>query len=273
MPAGNDKVLSIPILNDFIYTILYEATYEQKRGLKGKYLQAAVDCRSAKLFASMSTREEKEYILSYFGFQYFYVVAPKDVKFAELKEKLKQFKSEHKVRALKNVAEEGFYVHGDEQFMYLLRLMAKSMHHPSFFLNLELIRQGFHIKKWTKRNFNKKDMDVRETMENDSLLIRTLLSGNLSVKYVPGLTGLTEVEMNILMYFYVYKHTFITEETLKGYFLGVFTKREFQEAVVALVKTDYIRRKAHNVMEYTITSPGIQAVADYRDTVLANNQF
>jgi hypothetical protein len=59
-----NKFITIPLLNEFVYTVLFEADYAQKRTLMGKYLKASMTAKGANAFARNSTREEKEYTLS-----------------------------------------------------------------------------------------------------------------------------------------------------------------------------------------------------------------
>jgi hypothetical protein len=273
MVASNKKIVNIPILNDFIYTLLYEAPYEAKRGLTGKYLKASMNGRAAKAFSVNSTREEKEYILAHFGLEFYYVIHPKKVTIPKLKEILRKYQKDHKIAAMKDIAEEGIYVTGDEQFVHLLRLMAKSIHHPSFFLNLEFNRQGYHIQKWSKRNDNEVDLKDRETYTNDNKIMRLMLNSILEMEFVPGKSGLTIKEMKVLIYLYTYKHLFVPEKDILDFFLGRVSKSDCKSAIMGLLNSQYIQRSALARKEYSITSYGIKQVANYRDTVLTSNNF
>src|SRR5687767_15456590 len=124
--AGKCKgeVVSIPILNDLIYTLLYNSTQAQRRGLPTKYLYALMSAARTRGLVATSSREEKEFILSHFGFQFFYVIMPEDMRRVdEFKQQLEDHAKGKKVQNL-------IYMHSDEQMMYYLELYSKSLHHP-----------------------------------------------------------------------------------------------------------------------------------------------
>ena len=110
-----NKSLQNPILNDFVYTVLYNSSYEQKRGLEGKFLKAAMSEKSAKAFSSHSSTDEKNLILSHFGFEYFTVIAKRGLSLEKMKDILLKFESNKKVAALKDLAEEGLIVTSDKE--------------------------------------------------------------------------------------------------------------------------------------------------------------
>lgn len=273
MISRNKKVINIPILNDFVYTLLYEAPYEAKRGLTGKYLKAAMNGKLAKSFAANSTREEKEYILSHFGLEFYYVINKKKLQIPKLKEILNKYQIDHKVSAMRDIAQEGIFVTSDEQFTHLLKLMAKSIHHPAFFLNLEINRQGYHIQKWSKIVENPTDLKDRETYTKDNSIMRLILNGVLAMEFVPGTQGITIREMKVLIYLYTYKHLFVPDEDIADFFGGRLSKSEYRKAVNGLLRLQYIQRSALKRDEYSITNSGIKQVANYRDTVLTSNNF
>lgn len=269
----SNKILNIPILNDFIYTLLYEAPFEAKRGLRGKYLKATLTGRAAKAFAVNSTREEKEYILSHFGIEFYYVINPKKMQISVLKEILKKYQKDKRVSAMRDLAQEGIFVTGDEQFTHLLKLIAKSIHHPSFFLNLELKKQGYHTKKWSKIINDPVDLRDRDTYTKDNIVVRLMLNSILEIDNMSGRQGLFEKEMKVLMYFYVYKHLFIPEQDIADFFGGRMKKSEYKSALLGLLKTQLIQRSAIERSEYSITSSGINEVANFRDTIFKSDNF
>lgn len=259
-----------PILNDFVYSLLYGASYEEKRGLRGKYLKAAMSGETAKRFCSTSTREEKEYLLSHFGVQFFYVICKKGVTLQKMEEVLAKFDGGKKVPALREMAEAGIFVTSDKEFLRMLGHMAQSIHHHSFFLNLEFQRQGYHIQKWKKHNMDIRDMASRETDDSARVLATTMLNACVAMDYVPGSMGMTDTEMKLLLYLYPLSHTYVKDEVLYARFAGAFNKTKYRYAMKALIKADYvIQIGKRERREVTISGAGIKQVNDFFNSAMS----
>lgn len=260
------KVVNNPILNDFVYSLLYGASYEEKRGLKGKYLRAAMSGKAAKHFATNSSREEKEYVMAHFGVKFFYVIAKREGTMATLKELLTKFDTGKKVSALKDIADAGIFVTSDKELSRLLGHMSQSIHHHSFFLNMEFIRQGYHIQKWKKHNLNGLDATSREIDESSKVLAKTLLNACLAMDFAAGGTGITPTQMKLLLHLYAISHTFIKDDELYGYFVGAFNKTKYRYAMKALVKEGLVvQHGPASKREVTISGTGIKRVNEFFD--------
>lgn len=264
------NILIDPILNDFVYSLLYGASYEEKRGLRGKYLRAAMSGETAKRFCSSSTREEKEYLLAHFGVQSFYVICKKGVTLQKMKEVLAKFDEGKKVPALRDMAEAGIFVTSDKEFIRMLGFMSQSIHHHSFFLNLEFQRQGYHIQKWKKHNTDNGDMAARETDESARLLATTMLNACVAMDYVPGSMGMTDTEMKLLLYLYPLSHTYVKDDVLYGRFAGAFNRTKYRYAMKALIKAEYIVQVGKRERrEVTISGAGIAQVNNFFDSAMS----
>jgi hypothetical protein len=258
-----------PILNDFVYSFLYGASYEEKRGLRGKYLRAAMNGGAAKRFCTTSTREEKEYLLSHFGINFFYVFAKQGVSVAKIKEIGAKIETGKKVAALRDMAEAGIYVSSDKDFIRSLGLMSQSIHHHSFFLNLEFLRQGYHIQKWKKHSANTQDLAAREADESAKVLATTMLNACVAMDYVPGMTGVTQTAMKLLLYLYAVSHTYVKDDVLYGRFAGSFNKTKYRHAMKALIKEGLIQQHGIKAKrEATITGPGIKHVNNFFNSAM-----
>lgn len=266
------KMLNNPALNEFVYTILYQSSMEERRGLRGKYLKMAMSARSAKIFATTSTREEKEYILSHFGFEFAYIVFKQGTALLKFKQLLDKFDKKRKAAALSDIAQDGIFVSSDKEFIRLLGHVSQSIHHPAYFLNLELNRQGYHIQKWSKKFANQDDMASRELDSSARLLVRTCLSANLAMDYCEGSTGIRPLELKILMYLYTLSQTYVTEDKIFGVFAGATTTNKFKRATRAL-SLDHLILKNAKEKEYTITAAGIRQVNEYVNRILNLNTF
>jgi hypothetical protein len=263
------RVVNNPILNDFVYTLLYGASYEEKRGLKGKYLRAAMNGKAAKHFATNSSREEKEYVLAHFGVEFFYVVVKRDVTMARMKEIFALYESGKKAKALREMAEAGIFISSDKEFTRLLGHMSQSIHNHSFFLNLEFIRQGYHIQKWKKHNLNGLDATSREIDETSKVLAKTMLKASIAMDFVQGSTGVTPTQMKILLLLYSISHAYIKDDDLYGHFVGAFNKTKYRWAMKALVKEGLILPQGPlSKREVTITGAGIKHVNNFFNSVI-----
>lgn len=256
-----------PILNDVVYTLLYSTSYQEKRGLKGKYLRAAMSGEKAKRFCANSTREEKEYILSHFGIKFFYGFSKEGLGFEKIRDILAKFDSGKRVAAMKDIAEQGIFVTSDKEVVRGLGIFAQSLHHHSFFLNLEFLRQGYHIQKWKKHSTNNQDMAVREAEESAKILAETMLNACITIDYVDGLLGINATAMKLLLHLYTLSHTYVLDNILYDRFAGAFNKTKYRYAIKYLLKSDLIIQHGPKVRkEITITAGGIKHVNNFMDS-------
>lgn len=271
MNRKSTSILRNPILNEFLYTVLYNANYEDKRKLQGKYLRAAISEKTAKSFVAHSTRDEKEYVLATLGFEFFYVIAKKDTKFKQFKDLLSKFENKKQVQAMAEIAQMGVFVTSDREITRLLGLMSKAIHHPTFFLNMELLNQGYNIRKWKRRAANHLDEDVREADEVSRSLSMTMLHSHIALQYCRGSVGLGESAMMILLYLHYHKMGNIPHTSLFAYFDGNMTKTEFTYAMKALNGGYCIETNSDN--EHSITGEGIKKVNLLLDYILKWNNL
>jgi len=274
MPANSAKTIKNPIFNDFVYSVLYNASYQEKRGLRGRLMKAAMNQSAAKYFCNYATWEEKEELLAHFGIEHFTVfVKTKNIKLKQLGTILEKYEKDGEQLALQDIVDAKIFVTGDPQFIQLFRLMAKSIHKPQYFLNLELTRAGYHINKWKRRNVNKDDMAVREALENANVLARYLLSGGVKMQYSKGMTGITDFTMQVLLYFFVYANNYLAEPRIYDYFAGYKTNREIRCALTGLTKADYLQKNLKAPKELCITTKGIINVHNFIDEVMSGTNF
>lgn len=257
--------LNISLLNDFIYTVLFNASSEDKKGLHGKYLNACENEKEAKKFMDTATREEKEFLLSQFGYQFYYLISPYKPSGTSLKEVVET--NGYKITDIKKG---GFYIHSDKEIMHLVGLTCKSVHTPSYAMNLELLRQSYHVKKWL-RIFTEKE--TSDAVEADSVLMRTLLSATITMNYQAGITGISDIQVQILIYLYLNRNkqrSYSDVDNLFSGYKGRYTPAGFKSAINSLILNQYIQKSSVD-KNLTITSLGIKKCQQYRDAVLVNN--
>jgi len=266
MPQVDKKSsLNISLLNEFVYTILFNASSEDKKGLHGKYLAACENEKTAKKFLETATREEKEYLMSQFGYQFYYLISPYKPSNTSLRDVVET--NGYKITDIKKG---GFYIHSDKEIMHLVGLTCKSVHTPSYAMNLEMLRQSYHVKKWA-RTFLKDESS--EIAEADSVLMRTLLSATITMNYQAGLTGLSDIQIQILLYLYINRNkekSFSDIENMFSGYKGRYTPSGFKSAINSLILNQFVQRSVVD-KSLTITSLGIKKCQEYRDAVLVNN--
>jgi hypothetical protein len=266
MPRAEKKnYLNISLLNEFLYAQLFNASAEDKRNLSGKYLAACENIKSAKKFINSATREEKEYILAHFGYQFLYAIVPYRISRTELKDFFSN------TRRISDLKKEGFYIHSDREIMHQMGLTAKAVHDGAYGLNMELLRQSYHVKKWSRR-MPLKD-EVKEVSEGDAILMRTLLAASITMNYQQGITGISDIQLQILLYLYLKRNKVIKWEEVDALFAGYkgrYKPSGFKAAINSLVLNQFVQRSIVD-KSLTITSLGIKKCVEYRDAVLVNN--
>lgn len=272
MPKKIAKTAVNTALNEFVYTILYNSTMEQRRGLKGKFQKMAMSATGAKAFASNSTREEKECVMSHFGFEFGYFVFKKGATFLDLKHILQKFEQKKKAMALADIAQEGLFVTTDKEFVRMAGLMSQTIHHPVYFLNLELVRQGYHIQKWSKIFANQSDLEAREVDLSAKLVVKTCLSALLVADFWKGSTGMEPLQIKILLLLYTLSHLYVPEDRVFGAFAGIAAPFKFKTATRRLMFDNLILRNAKE-KSFTITGQGIRQINEFIHRTLNLNTY
>lgn len=263
-----------PIFNDFLYTVMYNLNATQKRTLHGKYLKAVMSEKSAKSFIMNATDEDKKIILAAAGLKFYWVFSKETTLPEHLRDMLNKFQEDRKVAALKDIAHQSAFVTSDKEYIRLLGLMSASIHQPSFYFDLSLLKTGFHLRKWKKRFVNPVDMEAREVDESAMLLARTLLSGMIVADYMKGVVGLTVCEVKLLLYLYVHPHLYISEKHLYEFFKGSVRNAEIRTAIRSLFKSGHIEGDGKAMdRSYTITGAGVKKINEYFKVVFTKLNF
>jgi hypothetical protein len=264
---------SVPVdtvLNEFVYTVLFKADYEQKRLLKGKFLRASVNEKTARVFADASSLEEKMYVLSHLGFEFYFVINKSQKALAGIKDLLPVMESGKKSASSTKIAEKGAFVTSEREILRTLGLAARMTHHPSYQLDLEILRQGYHIEKWSKRYAKTKDISYREADECSRRICITLFNGILEAKTANGKIKCTENELLMLLYLYGTNSVETKEDELKDILAGRMNSREYCYAFRGMVQKGYAHRVSGSV---SISGEGIKRVSNYFTGVIHSNNF
>lgn len=268
----NKLLVRNPALNEFIYSIFYNITAEQKKKLSKPFLFVAKSEMKAKNFAEFSTLDEKVRLLSELGYENAIVFFQDKFKTNNaLKVILEKYNKDKVVSAAKDIVDLGIFVSSDKQVKYLLMLMADTISHKSYFLNSELSRVGYHIKNWKPQRDNPAKLQLDEAIGGLDLTVLTILNSCNLLSQVDSISGVSQYQMKILLYLYRYKHTFISKQRIWDFFAGDFTKGKCTTALKGLYENKLVRKPANLAREYTLTSEGIEAVNAFVNRVLKQN--
>lgn len=255
-------------LNEFVYTVLFKADYEQKRKLKGKFLKAAMTEKSARFFSENSSKEEKEILLATLGYEFCYIINPAR-NFKLVQDLLTIIHTAKKSQINAAITQHGIFITTDKQLLRTLGLMAQTTHTPSYYMDLEILRQGYHIAKWKKRYGGEKDNTYRNIDETARTLSLLLCNAMSTLDVAKGLVGATRTQVKILLYLYASPMD-VSDQTLKDYFIGRLTGKEFGDSIRSLMHEGRIERLSNIV---SITGSGIKIVNDYLHSVIHSNNF
>lgn len=264
-----------PVFNEFLYSMLYNASFDQKRIIPPRFQKLLRQKAKAREFVRTATLDEAAALLSYLGIEHFIVFADRDKATVKaLKEILKKFHADKKITALKDIIEAKIFVSSDKEFNDLLGLMAQTIHHKSYTMNLEYTRVGHHIHNWPRQLYVPEDGPTLETQENSALVAKTLLSATVTMDRVEFMFKLKPLELQILLYLYPLKHTYVAIAQLVQYFGVYHTKTRISVAVKNLGSSTHIRRSAvAGGRQYTIAALGIRVITEYMEAVLHANDF
>lgn len=266
-------VVDLPVLKQYIYSILYNATIQIKRIIPPRFHKYMKSDRTARQFINKSTLDEKLSLLAHFGVKWFLVLVDEEVAgVTDLKEILRKYKDAQKMESLKDIVNSKLFVTSSKEFITLLGLMAQTIHHQSYKMNLEYTRTGYHIYKWSRRFID--STQTEETAENSILLAKTLLGTSFVMDRCDIYFQLRQVEVRVLLYLYTLKHTYVSMEQLWDYFNGWEGKVKITRAVRDLVLSQHIQRSGLlGERAFTITAIGIKIVHNLQDAVLQANNF
>lgn len=266
--------LDNPYLTEFIYSVLYNATFDEKRILPPRLLKFVRQERVAKKFVKNATLDEAITLLSYLGIGHALILF--DTKHGSIKALqgiLDKYKDKKPIRSLKDVVDARFFVSTDKEFNTLLGLMAQTIHHRSYQMGLEYTRVGHHIHNWSRRLNPKPDDSQADMTEKSNLLATTLLSSALTLEKAEFLFSLKPLDMQLLWYLYPLKHTYVPITQLYHALVGQVQDRKVLCCIKNLVNTLHIQSSALDRREYTITALGIRVVEQFFEAVSKANHL
>ena len=257
-----------PVLNEFVYTAIFKADIDQKRAVGPKYLKNVLTEKAARSFAEKSSREDKEHVLAHMGYEFYYVINKVGKTIKHIKEFIPILTS--KRTAGEVIAEQGVFVTSDKETIRALGLLARLTHSPTYYLDLEILRQGYHLKKWSKRYGGTKDFTFREADENSRLICKMIENSILNSEFSKALIECSTTATILLLYIYRDITLELKEEKLKESFKGRISTNKYANAIRELSDKNLILRIRGII---SITSGGINKVNDFFHSVIHSNNF
>lgn len=275
----NKLLVRNPSLNAFIYSLLYELTNEQKKRLSKPFMFVAKSERRAKNFSEFSTLDEKVRFLSELGFENALVFFQDKIGSVNgLKVILEKYEQKKVASAAKDIIDLKVFVSSDKQVKHLLSLMADTISHKSYFLNLEYSRVGYHIKNWKSEINTPSSKELIETVDNSDLVIKTVLNSCNLLSQSDSISGVNQYQIKVLLYLYGFRHTFISKQKIWDFFAGDFTKGKCTSALKGLSNNDMVKKHTEKCtdlrqVKYGISASGIDATNEFINRVLKQNNY
>lgn len=257
-------------LNEFVYTCLYNVTQEQKKNLSKATLKILSTAARAKAFASNSTKDEKEVVLTELGYQWGTIIFPKGVQSVNaLKKLMKEVEEGRTATGLSHLVGEKIFITTDKETAFYLGLAAASISHKNYFMNLDLQKTGHALKKWSKRVNNETNEDILEAIEFSDAIDRLIAESISMGKYCEGFLGIMERDLVVLQYLSENRHIYMDKDRIEGRFKGTIKGTGVTTALKKLYESDYIRKHINTrPPKFTITASGIDVITRFRNRVL-----
>jgi hypothetical protein len=271
----NKLLVRNPMLNEFVWDLLYNITDEQKKRLSKPHLLILKSSVKTKNFCEFSTLDEKVRLFSELGIENAIVFFQDKINSVNgLKKILEKYEQDKQAGAANEIAKLKVFVSSDKNVKWLLSLMADTIHHKSYFLNLEYNRLGYHIKGWTKDRNLSDSKQVSESIENSDLLVTMMLNSAMAMDYIDGLLGISALDMKVLLYLYGYRHTYLEKGRIWDFFTPTIAKGKVNTSMKRLFMNEYIKKHIdYTNQRYTITTAGIDFVTKFTSHIMKQNQF
>lgn len=269
------KSISInPYLSEYVYDLLWNFPLEDRKKISRKYWHLLTSATRARGFADYSTLEEKMGLFSELGIEYAIIFTQEKLKNTiALKRAMKLYESDRIAGAVKEISKLKVFVSADREIAFLLSLISQTIHHKSYFINHQLNKVHYSFKNWDKNKVTSGGQDIKEAIDGCEVIDKTLLNCCINIDFVSGIAGVIPFDMKILLYLNMYRHLYIEKEKISHHF-SVYNKKKINTSLKRLLLNDFIKKNIKtNSTEYTLAVKGINAVSDFRNSILKQNNF
>lgn len=265
----------IPILNDFLYDVLYAATSEEKSALP-RAIKAKVRTHTkAKMFANKSCLEEKLAVLSALGCGFSLTVFDtKRNKKKAIGQIVEKYAGLQGSKLVSELSGDGVYVVCDRQFAYSQGLMADASNSIVYAQNLLLNKAGYHLHGWKKKIKAGETEVAKEHYKISNYLAETLLNTIVNSEYIETISDVNKNDFKILSYLYMKQGRYVQYEELVHRFSGNLSLNKVTGCCRRLLNGYMIQKPPKpGPGEYQITAAGIRAVSNFWKQILKANEI
>lgn len=264
-----------PAFDEYVYTILYNATPADRDKLPLRFRKIMKSEKSVTRFITASSLETKINLLSYLGIKHgLFLVDDYSQSMKKLKDKLADIDKQKKAGLLQDISDNKLYVVTDREVIHRLTSLARLTHTESYLLNQQFQRVTYQVHNWS-RKFNRTDgLDLPQIEADMSAVIKTVLQANMSIEFSTSIFGLSMNQIKVLLFLYLSREGYTPIEKLWDFFAIFLSKLKVTAAVKELFEERHIEK--HGVSgnrEYIITGKGIKMVNEFLNRVLQSNTF
>ena len=257
-------LLNDPVINEIAFDYLFALSAGQREKLNAKELRAVKSAKKCRHFVETISLDEKLFLLAKLGCGFSIVfhngnpIATKEVK--ELYVKYKGMKN---VQIVDDMAAHKIVVTSDRTLINFLNVLSDLSHSDTYLLNLDYHKVGHFINNWKPER--KPDViGISDALEGAKLINKLTLTAIMEVKHIKGVSGIADLDLNILMLLYDNRTKYVSRSTIDNYFGGAYKKTIIAAAIKRLeLKILIDRNPTTKILEYQITALGNTAVMDF----------
>lgn len=263
-------------LAEFTYTVARETPISLRRLLPEKYFRAINTEAGAMKFAHKSTPEQKREFFAYLGIEQFVVYADmKQGDFTDFRKIFSQFNPcDNPQGAIKKLAESNVYISSNREFCYTLGHLSQMIDSSSYARNMELIRTGYHMKKFKNKITLQEHNELLEERETSFYLSKIIQSSLIVGRAFKSIAGVDEDSFLFLHHLYMHRDKYFSQIKLGEIFAGIMGPKAIGVSRKKLSTAQFIQRHPEkDKAEYTISGKGILVVNQFREKTLKSLDF
>lgn len=262
------KGVRTPHLDVLMYEMLHAATRDERLRLPNKYSQLIDNERKASKFCTSGRLEEKLYLLTMLGYDWFLVIRNKKTTDSDLKTLLKSVVDGGKVPALDGAIKKEVFVYSNLAYIYALSLLGEVSLHEYYGMNLVLKMHEYNIKKWRKRLPDKELNEYKDAI-NDTKMLASIFNVAYKMRdFSDGWMALSPNDVEVLLFIYSTGRSIGNEEVVK-YYEGRKSRAAITQSLRRLRDDACISYNPISISrEYAITAIGVDKINSFMKKVL-----
>jgi hypothetical protein len=272
---AQNLILNNPFLNAITYEYCFNLPTETIKNLPIKYRRMLASTNKTKTFCTRSTIDERIIFFHYIGINFGLTIFPDKVKSAvELRKILELYEEEKKSAAQKEQSLVRVFVTTDKETAHNLSVMGQTSNHETYIKALDFNKVAFTLHGWDKELNSPFQKELLEVYKNADYVLETLLNASILMTSSSELLSINKVQLQILMFLFTKRHTYIKRTDVLEYFMGMTTAAKLAASFKKLILNEYVRKHADwSRGEFTISTAGIKLVNDYISQVFKANKF